>query len=123
MDLHKLAALRAIALPEVTVTQPFGEGCDVYRVMGKVFMLAFYLQGKAVINLKVAPNHGAMLRDIYAYIHAAWHMNKQHWVSVYADDELDSTLIEELVLNSYELVVVKLKKFERQRIALLRSTG
>ncbi len=64
MTLHQISTQIAISLPEVTVTQPFGEGCDVFKVLDKVFMLQFYLQGKAVINLKVAPDHGAMLRDI-----------------------------------------------------------
>ena len=121
MTLHTVASSTALKLPEVTVTQPFGEGCDVYKVIDKVFMLAFHLQGKAMINLKVEPDHGAMLRDIYPYIRAGWHMNKQHWVSVYEDENLDEALIEDLVLNSYELVLLKLKKVDRQRIELLKT--
>ena len=62
-----------------------------------------------------------MLRDIYPYIHAGWHMNKQHWISVFEHDDLDESLVQDLVLNSYELVVSKLKKAERQRIELLRT--
>ncbi|WP_168381523.1 MmcQ/YjbR family DNA-binding protein [Acinetobacter indicus] len=123
MALHPLAAKVATTLPEVTVTQPFGEGCDVFKVQDKVFMLQFHLHGQAVINLKVAPDHGAMLRDIYPYIRSGWHMNKQHWISVYEDEELDEALIEDLVLNSYALVVSKLKKLDRQRIALLKTVG
>jgi len=121
MALHPLAATAATTLPEVTVTQPFGEGCDVFKVLDKVFMLQFHLHGQAAINLKVAPDHGAMLRDIYPYIRSGWHMNKQHWISVYEDEELDEALIEDLVLNSYALVVSKLKKLDRQRIALLNT--
>lgn len=121
MTLHLLAASAALQLPEVIVTQPFGEGCDVFKVMDKIFMLSFHLQDKAAINLKVQPDHGAMLRDIYAYIHAGWHMNKQHWISVYEDEELDESLVQDLVLNSYELVVSKLNRMQQQRIALLKS--
>ena len=121
MTLHQISVQIALSLPEVTVTQPFGEGCDVFKVLDKVFMLQFYLQGKAVINLKVAPDHAAMLRDIYSYIHAGWHMNKQHWISVYEDNELDESLVEDLVQNSYELVILKLKKAEKVRIDLLRT--
>ena len=121
MTLHTLAAQAALKLPEVTVTQPFGEGCDVYKVTDKVFILTFHLQGKAAINLKVEPEHGAMLRDIYPYIRTGWHMNKQHWISVYEDEELDGSLVGDLVLNSYELVVLKLKKVDRQRIELLKT--
>ncbi|MEW9149462.1 MmcQ/YjbR family DNA-binding protein [Acinetobacter indicus] len=123
MALHPLAAKVAATLPEVTVTQPFGEGCDVFKVLDKVFMLQFHLHGQAAINLKVAPDHGAMLCDIYPYIRSGWHMNKQHWISVYEDEELDEALIEDLVLNSYALVVSKLKKLDRQRIALLKTVG
>lgn len=111
----------ALKLPEVTITQPFGEGCDVFKVMDKVFMLSFHLQGKAAINLKVLPDNGIMLRDIYPYIQTGWHMNKRHWISVYAHEEMDIDLVQELVLNSYNLVVSKLRKIEQQRIELLRQ--
>ena len=83
--------------------------------------MQFHLHGQAAINLKVAPDHGAMLRDIYPYIRSGWHMNKQHWISVYENNELDEPLIEDLVQNSYELVVSKLKKAEKVRIELLRT--
>ena len=116
MTLHTDASSVAIKQPEVTVTQPFGEGCAVYKVMNKVFMLTFYLEGKAVINVKVEPDHGAMLRDIYAHIRTGWHMNKQNWISIYADDDLDEALVKDLVLNSYQLVVRKLKKIDQLKI-------
>ncbi|WP_180123889.1 MmcQ/YjbR family DNA-binding protein [Acinetobacter sp. YH12097] len=121
MALHAVAAKTALALPETTCSQPFGEGCDVFKVMDKVFMLSFHLEGKAAINLKVLPDNGTMLKDIYPFIRAGWHMNKQHWISVFTDDALEEELLQDLVLNSYELVVSKLNKGQRQRIELLRS--
>ena len=63
MSLHRLAYQTALQFPEVTCTQPFGDGCDVFKVMDKVFMLNFHLEGQAAINLKVIPDDGAMLRD------------------------------------------------------------
>lgn len=120
MPLHELVTETAIKLPEVTVTQPFGEDCDAFKVMDKVFMLAFHLQGKAAINLKVEPDHGAMLRDIYPYIHTGWHMNKQHWISIYEDENLDESLVQELILNSYKLVVSKLNKWQRLKLNLVK---
>lgn len=119
--LHQIAARVATQLPEVSLSEPFGDGCLVHKVVDKVFMLSLYLNGHAIINLKVQPEHGAMLRDFYPYIRAGWHMNKQHWISIFADEDLDAQLVQDLVLNSYELVVAKLKKVERQRIELLRS--
>ena len=120
-SLHQLAANAAEKLPEVSLSEPFGDGCLVHKVFDKVFMLSLYLNGHAIINLKVQPEHGAILRDFYPYIRAGWHMNKQHWISIFADEDLDAQLVQDLVLNSYELVVAKLKKVERQRIELLRS--
>ena len=119
--LHETSSAITLKLPEVSVTQPFGDGCDVFKVLDKVFMLQFYLQDKAVINLKVEPDHGEMLRDIYPYIRTGWHMNKHHWISIYESNDLEQSLVEDLVLNSYEQVVSKLKKAERLRISLLRS--
>ena len=121
ISLHTVAEKTALDLPETTCSQPFGEGCDVFKVMDKVFMLSFHLDGKAAINLKVLPDNGTMLRDIYPFIRAGWHMNKQHWISVFADKELEEELLQDLVLNSYDLVVSKLNKGQRQRIELLRS--
>ena len=123
MSLHLIAAKAALALPEVTCSQPFGEGCDVYKVMDKIFLLNSSLKGVALSNLKVTPDHGAMLRDIYPYIHAGWHMNKKHWISIYEDEdeELDSDLVIDLVHSSYELVVSKLNKPQKQRIATLQA--
>lgn len=121
MTLHNLASQTALKLPEVTITQPFGDGCDVFKVMDKVFMLSFHLKGQAAINLKVIPDDGAMLRDIYPYIRAGWHMNKQHWITVYEDEHLNATLVQDLIRDSYDLVVSKLNKIQQKRIALLKS--
>lgn len=121
ISLHTVAEKTALDLPETTCSQPFGEGCDVFKVMDKVFMLSFHLEGKAAVNLKVLPDNGTMLRDIYPFIRAGWHMNKQHWISVFADKELEEELLQDLVLNSYDLVVSKLNKGQRQRIELLRN--
>ena len=119
--LHQYVAKIALTFPETNCSQPFGEGCDVYKVMNKVFMLSFHLEGKAAVNLKVIPDNGTMLRDIYPYIHAGWHMNKQHWISIYEDEGLDPDLVFDLIQSSYDLVVSKLNKVQRQRIAVLRA--
>ena len=121
MILHQISTQTALSLPEVSCTQPFDDSCDVYKVLDKMFMLQFQLQGKAAINLKVEPEHGNMLRDIYPYIRAGWHMNKRHWITVFEDEDLDESLVRELVFNSYELVVPKLRKAERQRIDLIKN--
>ena len=70
------------------------------KVMDKMFLLNSSLSGAALSNLKVTPDHGAMLRDIYPYIHAGWHMNKKRWISIYEDEDLDPDLVIDLVHSS-----------------------
>jgi len=48
-------------------------------------------------------------------------MNKQHWISIYENEDLDSDLVIDLLQSSYDLVVSKLNKVQRQRIAVLRA--
>ena len=38
-SLHQIAASVAAQLPEVILSEPFGEGCLVHKVFDKVFML------------------------------------------------------------------------------------
>ena len=116
-----LALKTALSLPETTLSQPFGEGCDVVKVMDKVFLLSTHYQQQALVNLKCDPIHADELKMLYPSIRAGYHMNKKHWISVYAGDKIDSLLITDLVHHSYELVVSKLKKLERMRIELLRN--
>lgn len=69
-SLHQIAASVATQLPEVSLSEPFDDGCLVYKIFDKVFMLSLHLNGHSIINLKVQPEHGAMLRDFYPYIRA-----------------------------------------------------
>ena len=48
-------------------------------------------------------------------------MNKKHWISIYEDEDLDPDLVIDLVHSSYELVVSKLNKLQRQRIVALQA--
>ena len=121
MSLHEISSKLALSLPETSCSQPFGEGCDVFKVMDKMFALASTHEGKAMVNLKVEPEHGVMLRDTYPFIQEGYYMNKQHWVSVYENDDLDQDLLHDLILSSYELVVSKLKKADRLRIEQLKG--
>lgn len=120
-DIQKLALKIALSLPETTLSQPFGDGCDVVKVMDKVFLLSTQYQQQPLVNLKCNPIYAEELKALYPSIRAGYHMNKKHWISVYAGAHIDALLIEDLVKASYELVVSKLKKLERMRIELLTN--
>ena len=102
-------------------TQPFSPECDVYKVLGKIYLMSFELVGIGVLNLKVDPIDGEMLRDLYPFIRTGYHMNKRHWISVYEHEKMDVNFIEELILSSYSLVVSKMNKTDQTKIAIMQA--
>lgn len=121
LDLHYIASTYAKSLTASECSQPFMSACDVYKVMDKIYLMAFKLNGIAGINLKVDSIHGEMLRDIYPFIQTGYHMNKKHWISIYEDENMDPLFIEDLIHDSYQLVATKPPQKEKQRLALLHS--
>lgn len=99
-DVHALCA----ALPGAVLTFPFGEDTAVYKVGGKIFALT-QLDEPRTINLKAEPPDVTGLVETYACVSRGWHMNKKHWVTVELGDGLPPGLLEELVEDSYDLVV------------------
>lgn len=73
---------QATQYPSVEIQHPFGPEYTVYKVGGKMFMMAFELRGVPSMNLKIDPLDGEVLRDAYAEITPGYHMNKLHWITV-----------------------------------------
>ncbi len=111
--LHESAEARAEQMPGAVLTHPFGPEAEVYKVQGKIFMLLLDVRDEPIVNLKVTPEDGLALRTGYDEIKPAWHMNKRHWISVHPGDGIDQALLEELVTESYLLVVEKLPRAKR----------
>ena len=119
---------QAMQYPSVELDYPFGPDSAVYKVRGKMFMMAFELRGTPSLNLKIDPLDGEVLRDAYPEISPGYHMNKKHWITVAGEgdassrngdeavvtgDRLDADLLHDLVLESYCLVVAKMPKKDR----------
>lgn len=121
LEIQKLALKIALTLPETRLSQPFGEGCDVIKVMDKVFLLSTQYSQQPLVNLKCDPIYAEELKALYPSIRAGYHMNKKHWISIYAGEKIDALLIEDLVKDSYGLVVAKLNKIERQRVEFYKN--
>ena len=101
--------------PGVTEETPFDENTLVYKVMGKIFAITDINTFESV-NLKVEPEHGIELRERYASVKPAYHMNKKHWIMVMMDSSVGDKLILSWVDKSYELVAGKLTKSQRLSI-------
>lgn len=111
--LRKTAMACAGKLPSAALEQPFGPEVEVFKVQGKVFALFLELKGQPVVNLKVEPEEGVALRANYPEITPGYHMNKRHWITVAPGEGVDRRLLEELVTESYCLVVGTLPKAKR----------
>lgn len=111
--LQQRADERTQELPGVELTFPFGEGWDVYKVRRKVFMLLTEVTGEPIVILKATPSDASTLRDAHQDITAGYHMNKKHWITLHPGGDLDGPSIDDLVTESYLLVVEKLPKKQR----------
>jgi len=107
------AAARTQELPGAGLSHPFGERWDVYKVCGKVFMLQTDVGGSSIVTLKAKPRDSLSLQQQFTQITPGYHMNKRHWITLHPGDGLDVSLIDELVTESYLLVVENLPRKQR----------
>jgi predicted DNA-binding protein (MmcQ/YjbR family) len=103
----------AAQLPAVTHEHPFGPEWEVFKVVGKVFLLATEMPGEPVVTLKCEPEHSKALQQQYEELVPGYHMNKRHWLTIRVGDAVTRELVDELVRNSYELVVEGLPRTKR----------
>lgn len=99
-----------------TESFPFDNDTLVFKVMGKMFAL-LPLERAPSISLKCEPEYAIELRAHYpGLIEGAYHMNKKHWNMVYLEGNLEEKLILSLIDHSYDLIVSKLKKADREKL-------
>jgi predicted DNA-binding protein (MmcQ/YjbR family) len=108
---------------KVALEQPFTEHCwpfgpeyDVFKVGGKIFMLKGVAHGRLHVSLKSDPEKSLLNQAIYRSVEPGYHLNKKHWISLYAGDDISPELVADLVLDSWNLVVDKLPKRDQKRI-------
>jgi len=111
--LYTVARQRAEEMLGSQVQHPFGPDWEVFKVRDKIFLLLTAVTGQQQMIIKAEPEDCQALQQQYSFIAPGYHMNKRHWVSVYPHAELHQQLIEELVTDSYRLVVEKLPRAQR----------
>ncbi len=99
----------------VTEELPFDNETPVYKVMGKMFLLAS-LDVPISINIKCDPEEAIELRERYDSVIPGYHMNKTHWNTVYLDGSVPPKFILEWIDKSYELVAAGLKKSDKEKL-------
>ena len=116
MDIEKF---RTYCLNKKGVTEsfPFNEDVLVFKVLHKMFALTSLSSENFAVSLKCNPEKSLNLREEYACIVPAFHMNKKHWNSVDSTDLMNDVLLIELINHSYELVVKAMTKKDRELLA------
>ena len=101
-----------LSLPLTEESTPFDETTLVYKVAGKMFLLADMTDGRAVIMndfgqvaVECDPDEAVRLRERYEEIGPAYHFNKTHWNGIRTAGDLPDAFIREQIRNSYLLVV------------------
>ena len=110
-QLWKSVVDAALELPSSEL-YPFNEECDAARVCGKWFMIST-IRGKRMVNLKADPEEARALCESFESITPGYHMNKKHWISIQPGADITESLVQELVTDSYLLVVASLPRAER----------
>lgn len=100
----------------VTEEFPFNEETLVFKVMGKMFLLASLDSYPLQINLKCDPEKAIELREEYEAVQPGYHMSKKHWNTVILDGSVPPRKIFEWIDDSYNLVISGLKKSDKSRI-------
>ncbi len=95
---------------------PFGEGAMVFKVMNKMFALVAWQENPLHVTLKSRPEDAVGYRDIYECVTAGYYMNKKHWNTIVLDGTMDDAVLIEMIDESYDLVVAKLTKKEKNQL-------
>ncbi len=117
MDLETLRNY-CLLLKGTTEDLPFGPDTLVFRVMGKIFLLTGLDSPSLSINLKCDPEKAIELREQFEEIKPGYHMNKKLWNTVDCNNTLPDAFIRELIDHSYDEVVKKLSRKEKEQIDL-----
>lgn len=88
----------------VTESFPFGGDTLVFKVFNKMFALTG-IDTFEYINLKQVPEISIELREKYEGIKEGFHMNKQHWNSVYLNIDVNDSFIYQLIDDSYQIIL------------------
>ena len=112
-ELQERARARVDELPGAVLEHPFGPGWDVYKVRDKVFMLLTDVTGEPIVILKTDPEDSKELQEQHDDITPGYHMNKKHWITLHPSGDLQTQLIDDLVTDSYLLVVETLPHAKR----------
>ena len=102
--------------PGAAEDYPFGDDVAVFKVGGRVFALCSLSDQPGSVSLKCDQTLAEALRDRYRSVTPGYHLNKRHWNTIELDGSVPGDELAELVDHSWELVVAKLPRRERDAL-------
>lgn len=104
MDIEQLREY-CLQKPGVEEALPFGPDTLVFKVNGKIFLLAALDSHPLRFNVKCHPDRAIELRETYPdHVLPGYHMNKKHWNTVVVDGAVPGKELKTFIDHSYELV-------------------
>jgi predicted DNA-binding protein (MmcQ/YjbR family) len=101
------------AKPGTVEDYPFGDEVAVFKVADRMFALVPLGEAPGSVSLKCDPDLAVGLRGRYAGVTPGYHLNKRHWNTVTLDGSVPDEEVLELIDHSYDLVVARLSKAQR----------
>lgn len=111
------------AKPGSAEDYPFGDGVAVFKVAGRMFALVMLGSPPGNISLKCDPDMAAALRSRYPAVTPGYHLNKRHWNTVELDGSVPGDELLDMIDHSYDLVVARLPRAQRQGLGVTRRGG
>ncbi|WP_316745798.1 MmcQ/YjbR family DNA-binding protein [Streptomyces sp. MK7] len=111
-ELQKIAGEYAVGLPGTDPEHRFGPDWDLYKVRGKVFMLMTDVPGPHRDPQSRSGRRRSAAREVRRHTPGC-HMDKRHWITLEGGGTIDEKLVEELVIDSYRLVVAGVPRPDR----------
>jgi predicted DNA-binding protein (MmcQ/YjbR family) len=113
MDMESIRTYCLRKPGDITEGTPFGDDVLVFKVSGRMFLLANLARYPLTINLKSEPSRAIELREQYEAVRPGYHMNKNHWNTVTLDGSMPESVVYRMIDESYDCVVRTLKKAGR----------
>lgn len=95
-----------------TESFPFDDVTLVFKVNNKMFAIVS-LDGDLRISLKCDPEKAMSLRERYPAVKPGYHLHKQQWNTIDIDGSIESKLLREWIDDSYNLIIEKMPKKDR----------
>jgi len=80
-----------------------------HRANKKGFAHIYELSGKLRVNLKCDPFEAGILRQIFADVTPAYHMNKTHWNTITLGGDVPENELKQMIERSFNLTKPKMK--------------